>query len=188
MYDESFIWTRKCYLILLLFSTTYSDVAYPSCFDLLCLKNDQCSDAGWNVGGGGCRSRENLAIITKDFEKSSIVLQKVGGMPCVNFLLASNTLFSPSILSLSINPSDSISASRGENKHVHVELEMKDRNVIMLLLLPSFLLCFPNWAEIEKKIGEKDHKFKNQAGAKNKQYKFDLNKTSRFPQPIYRQP
>ena len=52
-------------------------------------------------------SSENLAIITKDFEKSSLVLQKVGGgMPCVNFLLASNTLYFPPILLLSINTSD----------------------------------------------------------------------------------
>ena len=62
------------------------------------------SDAGWKEGGGGRGgSRENLAIITKDFEKSSLVLQKVGGMPCVHFLFASNTLYFPSILLLSIN-------------------------------------------------------------------------------------
>ena len=34
------------------------------------------SDASWKVG----RSRENFTIITKDFQKSSIVLKKVGGM------------------------------------------------------------------------------------------------------------
>ena len=75
------------------------------------------------------------------FEKALLFCKKVGGHAL--FLLASNTLYSLlSILSLSINTSDSTSASRSED--VHVELEMKDRNVITLLLLASFLLCFPN--------------------------------------------
>ena len=66
-------------------------------------------------------------------------------MPSVHFLLASNILFPPTILSLTINTSDSTSASRGEDKplisekniiiytldkDVHVELEAKDRNVL----------------------------------------------------------
>ena len=88
-------------------------------------------------------------------------------MPCVHFLLASNTLFSPSILSQLINSSDSTLASQGEDKYVHVELKTKHRNVIMLLLLASFLFCFPNWANIKKMVEEKDHKFKNQARAKS---------------------
>ena len=37
-----------------------------------------CSEAGWKVGGGG-GSREILTIITKEFLKNSIVLQKSGG-------------------------------------------------------------------------------------------------------------
>ena len=61
----------------------------------------------------------------------------------------------------------STSASRGED--VHDELETKDRNVIMLLLFASFLFCInihSNWKDIEKKMGGKDHYFKNKAGAK----------------------
>ena len=115
---------------------------------------------------GGGRSRENLAILTTDFEKSSIVLQKVGGMPCVHFLLASNTFYSPCIFSVSINTSDSTSASRGEDKHVHVELETKDRNVIILLLLALFLFCFSNWVEIEKRRMEKIINSKTKLGQK----------------------
>ena len=80
-----------------------------------------------------------------------------GDMASVHFLFASSTLYFPSTLSLSVNTSDSTSACLGENKHVHVELGTKDRNVYMLLLLSSFLFCFPNWAEIEKKMGGKDY-------------------------------
>ena len=44
-----------------------------------------------------------------------------------------------------------------------IELETKaliggrktEMYVYMLLLLASFLFCFPNWEEIEKKMGEK---------------------------------
>ena len=104
--------------------------------------------------GGGGGSRENLEIITKDFAKA-LLLCKKGDMASVHFLFASSTLYFPSILSLSVNTSDSTSACRGENKHVHVELGTKDRNVYMLLLLASFLFCFPDWAEIEKNGGKR---------------------------------
>ena len=39
------------------------------------------SDAGWKVGGGGGGSRENLAIITKDFKKLSCFGKKWGECP-----------------------------------------------------------------------------------------------------------
>ena len=69
-------------------------------------------------------------------------LQKRWGA-CPVFISFLHQTHFPSILSLSINTSDSTFASRGEDKHVHEELEMKDRNVIILLLLASFLFCFP---------------------------------------------
>ena len=99
-------------------------------------------------GKGGVKgkfSNHNKIFLKK---LSCFAKSRGGGMPCVNFLFASNTLYFPPILLLSINTSDFTSASRGEDKHVHVELETKDRNVYMLLLLASFLLCFPNWANL----------------------------------------
>ena len=107
------------------------------------------------MGGGGGRSRENLAIIAKDFEKTLLFCKKlrgggVGQALCLFPSCIKHAFLSVFTFAVDQYFTDSTSASRGEDKHLHVELETKDRNFIILLLLALFLFCFPNWAEIEK--------------------------------------
>ena len=102
MYDESFIHLEQKMLL------DFSQKHIPRWH---IFHDSMGSDAGWKVGGTveGKFSHHNFQIL----KKALSFCKKVGGggMPCVHFLLASKTLYFPSILSLSINTSDSSSAS-----------------------------------------------------------------------------
>ena len=117
------------------------------------------SDAGWKVGGGGGGgSRENLAIITKDFEKSSLVLIKMGGA-CpvfISFLHQTHFTFRLYFCCRSIL----------ETLLPHLEAEKtcarralisgrKTEMYICCCCLPRFCLVFPTGQKLRKGWGEK---------------------------------
>ena len=110
-------------------------------------------------GGGGVGSRENLAIITKDFEKKLSCFAKSGwhilcSFPYpVFFLQQTHFTFClyfccRSILETLLPHLEAEKTCAHRARDESADQWTKNRNVYMLLLLALFLFGFPNWTEI----------------------------------------